>query len=363
MLYLLPDELLVAIAEYCDQRSRKSLSLVSRRLRDPSQRIILKTVWFTGDNFGTIVPKCAAEATERLSEVIHNDRFLSYIQTLVIFPRTPFHHLEMSTVEALFTVLHRMQPLRDIELINIPLTTTMLDHLFEVLSIRLYNVQLYGCSYPDDYTIQQAALKIQRLGYGLGPGTVQPATTKMVAAIAERSQASIVCLTLSSGWGGLAYFGRMPRLTQLVLLDTARSGENLIEFLVANPQLVDLVLERAVYDLSLLPSSALPNLGRIRARAYMMHDIVPGRPVVAVDIYDSSPLNVMLHGLRVLTQSTAPITELTMHTDHCSPSVSEILDVVVETMPHLEKMSLSFHGQVRSILYYDALKPLLTTIS
>jgi hypothetical protein len=217
MLYLLPDELLVAIVEYCDQETRKSLSLVSRRLRNPSQRIILKRVYLSRHKLEILIPECATDGGKLHSEVILNDSLLFYTQTLKIFPYESSNPLEMNTVESLFTALHRMQSLRDIKLLTIPFTATMLDHLFEVLSTRLYNVQLWRCSYPADYTIQQAGLKIQRLQlqYESFDSGGPSATTKLFAAIIERSISSITSLTLSMGVGVLAYVGRMPRLTSL----------------------------------------------------------------------------------------------------------------------------------------------------
>jgi hypothetical protein len=209
MLYLLPDELLVAIVEYCDQRTRKSLSLVSRRLRNPSQRIIFKMVYLSRHKLEILIPKCAAEGGKHVSEVILNDGLLFYTQTLKIFPYTSTNILEMNAVEPLFTALHHMQSLRDIKLLKITFTTTILDHLCKVLSTRLYNVQLWCCSYPADYTIQQATLKIQTLQlYDSFDGAPLSATTKLLATIIERSISSITSLTLSIGLGVLAYVGR-----------------------------------------------------------------------------------------------------------------------------------------------------------
>jgi hypothetical protein len=105
MLYLLPDELLVVIVEFCDQKTRKSLSLVSRMLRDPSQRIIFKVVCLPGNKFEAIVPKYASKGG-RLSEMIQNDRVSSYIQTLIVIPPTTSYHLEVNALEPVFTALH-----------------------------------------------------------------------------------------------------------------------------------------------------------------------------------------------------------------------------------------------------------------
>jgi len=87
MLYLLPDELLVAIVEYCDQKTRMNLSLVSRRLRNPSQCIIFKTVLISGSTVDITV---AVKGGGHLPEVFQNDRLLSYIQTLDIFQEADY---------------------------------------------------------------------------------------------------------------------------------------------------------------------------------------------------------------------------------------------------------------------------------
>ena len=193
MLYLLPDELLVDIVEHCDQKTRKSLSLVSRRLRNPSQHTIFKTL-YTPNTFQNIVPPGFAVRVgwDRFSEVIQNDRLLSYIQTFIIRGGI-MHRLEVNTMELLFTALHRMQLLRDIKLFDIRFTTTMLDRLFEVLSTRPYNVELWSCLYLAEYTFQQATLKIHRLwldfrSIGDAP---RPATSNLLVAIIEMSLSSI----------------------------------------------------------------------------------------------------------------------------------------------------------------------------
>ena len=106
MLYLLPDELLVAIVEYCDQRARKSLSLVSRRLRNPSQRTIFKTVYIPRNTIEVIVPRFAVKIRDQFPEMIRNDRLLSYIQTIIISQGDALHYLRMVAMELLFTALH-----------------------------------------------------------------------------------------------------------------------------------------------------------------------------------------------------------------------------------------------------------------
>ena len=363
MLYLLPYELLVAIVVDCDQKTRKNLSLVSRRLRIPSQCIIFKTVYISRDKFETLVPGFAVEGGGYLPEAIQNDRLLSYIQTIVISADESSHHLEVNTIGVIFTALHQMQSLRDIKLVGIPFTTTVLDRLCEVLSTRLYNVELWGCSYPVDYTTQQAALKIHRLGLMLDyewTNVVPPPTTiKALAAIIERSLSSISSLTLSSGLGLLAYFGTMPRLMSLnISLRSARNYEGLSKFLVANPQLVEFVLDGAFYEtsrLSLLPPSALPNLRTIRAIPEHIQHLLPGRPVVKVEICQSSKAKIMMDGLRSLSRSAALITELTLHLHYCFTHLNDILDAVVERVPRLERIWLSFNAEVRSIQYSGAL--------
>jgi len=355
MLYLLPDELLVAIVEYCDQNTRKNLSLVSRRLRDPSQFIIFKTVHVSRHKFETIVPRFAVEGGGHLPEVMQNDRLVSYIQTLVISPDEAFQHLEVNTIELLFTALHKMQPLRDIKLVAIPFTTTMLDRLCEVLSTRLYDVELWDCLYPADYTIQQAALKIRRLSLLVGRGWFDTAplpTTKALVAIIQRSLSNITSLTLSSGVGLLAYFGTLPRLTSLNILPKSDINDGgLSKFLVANPQLVEFALDGPLNGLSLCPPSALPNLRILRVFAELVQHLLPGRPIVKVEICHSPRPQIMLDGLCALSRSAAPIVELTLHLHRYTTHLHEILEVVVKMAPRLERIWLSFQAEVRIILY------------
>ena len=341
MLYLLPDELLVAIVEYCDQTARKSLSLVSRRLRNPSQRTIFKTVYIPRNTIEIIVP-----------EMIRNDRLLSYIRTVIISQGDTLHHLRMVAMELLFTALHRMQPLRDIKLFNVRFTTTMLDRLCEALSTRPYNVELRYCLYPADYTFQQATLKIHRLSleYKSIGGALPPEMSKQIVSIIERSISSITSLSLSSCLGLLAYLGTIPRLTSLNLW--TRNDAGIRNFLVANPQLVEFTLDGAYCDLSLLPPSALPNLRTIRVTAELVQHLLQGRPVVKVEIWASSGFNFMVDGLRALSRSATPIVELTLDLLCQITHLCEVLDAVVETVPHLERMWLSFDSEVRGILHF-----------
>src|SRR5258706_743178 len=260
---------------------------------------------------------------------------------------------EVDHLELLFTALLRMRSLRDIRLDFARVTTTMLDQLCKLLSTRFLNLKLGSCTYPVNYMIQQTALKVNELGWI--DEESPPATIGLLAAFIEKSSSTITSLTLLTDFDGLADFGRLPQLTRFILLRESTNGESLREFLVANWQLVYLELRRDVQDLSLLPSSALPNLTRIRAPAYLMHDIVPGRPVVNVRIHRLlDRWRTTLDGVRALSRSTAPIIELTMDLGHCSPPLNMILDAVVEVMPHLERVQLSCHASVRSILYYDA---------
>ena len=249
-----------------------------------------------------------------------------------------------------------MQRLRDIELFNIPLTTTMLDRLCEVLSTRLYNVELWFCSYPADYTVQQAALKIHRLQVGLsGLESIDtgPPPTALVA-IVQRSLSSIATLTLSSGMGLLAYLGTMPRLTSLAT-DLGSDGdddEGLKNFLVANPQLVEFTLNQSFHKCPLLPPSALPNLRTIRVHNFKpIQHLIPGRPVAKVEIRKLSKFKSIVKGLRALPRSTAPIVELTMRLHHHFTYLYDVLDAVVKVAPRLEIVSLSFQAEVRRILY------------
>jgi hypothetical protein len=349
MLYSLPDELLVTIVEGCDQKTRKSLSLVSRRLRNPSQCIMFKEVWISRETFENSVPGFAVEGGEHLPEVMQNDRLISYIQTFVISLSGAPHLLKTNII---LTALHQMQQLRDIKLFSIPLTTTMLDWLCEVLSTRLYNVELWSCSYPADYTIQQGTLKIHALRVERTSIAPSPTADKVLSAIIERSSSSLASLSLPSGTEVFAHLGRMPRLTSLnIPYWPARRDGVLRNFLVANPQLVKFGLAGNTYDPADLPPSVLPNLGTIRVATEMIQHVLPGRPVAKVEIHDSPKVKIMMDGLHALSRSAAPIVELTLHLHHYSTSLDQILDVVVKSAPRLERIWLSFYTEVRSILY------------
>jgi len=144
----------------------------------------------------------------------------------------------------------------------------------------------------------------------------------------------------------------MPRLTSLkVFLYLARKNEDLRNFLIANPQLAKFELDGPFHDLALLPRSALPNLRTIQARADLMQHLVPGRPVERVEILESSRFNFIADGVRVLSRSAAPIVKLNLHLFYCRTHLSKILDAVVETVPHLQRMRLFFHAKVRNVLY------------
>ena len=349
MLYLLPDELLVAVAEYCDQRTRMSLSLVSRRLRDPSQRIIYEVIqktlpsWWDCDDLQT---------RRRRLEFISNDRLISYINTLNIYKMRALYFRELEVdhpeLELLFTTLLRMHSLRDIRLEYARVTTTMLDQLCKLLSTQFLNLNLVSCSYPINYIIQQNALKVNKLEWG--DEEELPATIELLTAFIERSSSTITSLALFSDFDGLANFGRLPRLTSFILIWESIDGEGLREFLVANPQLEYLELQGAVPNLSRLPSSALPNLTRVCAPAYMMDDIVPGRPVKNVRFHELFQWRTMRDGVRSLSRSTAPIIELTMELGHCVRPLILIVNAVVDVMPHLERVQFSCHAIVSDIL-------------
>ena len=218
MLYLLPDELLVAIVEYCDHDTRKNLPLVSRRLRNPSQSIIFKALFISKS---TLITIATVEGGRHLLEVFQNNRLLSYIQNFVISPGTAYYHSRVSILVPIFTALPQMQQLSDIKICDIPFTTTMLDQLCRVLSTRLCNVQLWSCLYPTDYTIQQTALKIHTLVLGRRSQIYDVApfkTTRAPVAIIEKSLSSIKSLSLSSGLDSLADLGTIPRLTGLSIM-------------------------------------------------------------------------------------------------------------------------------------------------
>jgi len=258
-------------------------------------------------------------------------------------------------MEPLFTALHQMQSLRDIKLVDIPFTTTMLDRLCEVLSTRLYNIELCVCSYPADYIIQQAVLKIRGLKLVLGREwydiTPPPTTTNALVAIIERSLPSISNLSLSSGFRILAKCGTMPRLTSLNILSRMfRDYEGLNDFLVANPQLVEFALDGSIHRLPPLPPSALPNLSTIRASVELVPHLLPGRPVTTVEIRESPKVNILVDGLCALSHSAAPIVELTLHLHYYFARLNDILGAFVERVPRLESIWLSFHAEVRSIL-------------
>jgi hypothetical protein len=170
MLYLLPDELLIAIVECCDQTTRKGLSLVSRRLRNPCQMIIFKVVSI---NFA---PRRLANLGKHITP---DDRLLSYIMSLFVSSNIAGH------IPELLTALHRMQALRKITVWGVSLTTPMLDQLCEILSTQFLTVKLWSCAYPTPYMIQQSALKVRK---------PTPATTRLLTAFIEKSLSTITNL-------------------------------------------------------------------------------------------------------------------------------------------------------------------------
>ena len=133
---------------------------------------------------------------------------------------------------------------------------------------------------------------------------------------------------------------------------SATNDEKLIKFLVANPQIVELALDGVYWDLSLLPPSALPNLRIIRVNVALVQHLIQGRPVVKVEIDIPSRVKIMVDGLRALSRSATPIVELTLNLQYKVTQLCEVLGAVVETVPRLERIWLSFRSEVRNILHF-----------
>ena len=340
MLHRLPSELLLDIIERCDRHALKNLSLVFRRLRNPTQSLLYETlglILWTGYTGATY------SVSKRVKGILASPRLLSYIHSLRIYGQ---YLNNADLVDELFLSLNKMSSLKSISF-KLVFRPSTLDSLCNLLSVQPLSLCFEDCIYPQNYIVPVARLKILRLDCSRHPQT-QADFFDQVLERAIQDISSLDTGMVTSPMRPIA----MPQLTSLVLNGSPLSGDSLASFLEANPQLLELTIsEMQLGAQSFL--TTVPRLQTINAPLRLLSHFVPGRPIKRVNIYRfSTSLQAVVEALDVLSQSTTPIDDLRLVVlDYEIEDLPEIMKAVIRLLPRLEHLNIEFVADVSNPLH------------
>jgi len=273
----IPLEIQLQIAEFAEtHQTLKALSVTSRSLRSIAQSML----------FETLRIDIGKELRGSVDDLLANPRICAAIRFLELrgqclsSPRNDEEQLSL-----IQKILSEMVGLRTVSIHQVNLSRTFLDVFLGIaakmpLRISLgWNICRYGVL-PTPHT----PLQISHLSFILGHPQLEFYRSMLHASATTLTRLNIV--TYGNEFMNLADIN-LPFLHHLTLLIT-RQGEgskaSVAAFITAQRAIRKLDFMGRVFHLPPIPPNALPNLRELSATPELLNQLVPGRPVKAIEV-------------------------------------------------------------------------------
>ena len=343
----IPPEIQLQIAEFVQtSQTLKALSVTSRFLRSIAQSLLFKT--FQID--------LGEELRGSIGDLLANPQICAAIRLLVLrgpyllSSQIPRNEKKLSLIQKL---LPEMVGLREVWIYQVNLSMAFMDSLLEMAAKIPLRVQLGWNIYPPGIDlISNTPLRISHLH--LGFGTSRP-WVDFYRAVFHASAATLTGLDVTADGDGLMQLAgiNLPCLYDLTLVITTEnelSRTSAAAFLTVQRTIRKLDLNGKVRHLPPLPPSALPDLRELKGSTELVNQLVPGRPVEAIEV--NSPRGNQWFGEEV-ARSTARVRKLRIH--HTAIREMRMVKRMVTILPSLESLSLCVFDDVSNPFARDYL--------
>jgi len=277
----IPPEIHLQIAEFVDTRSTlKALSLTSRSLRSIAQSILFESLPI---DLGT---KLGLRGS--VDDLLANPRICAAIRLLML--RGMFFHgsapprSDEEQLSLIQKLLPEMVGLRKVSIHFVILSKTFLDAVLGIAANTPLRIHLGRNIYP--YNViptPHIPLQISHLQF-----TVDDPPLEFYQSMFHASTTTLTGLNIQADGDGLMKLAdiALPFLHDLTLSITRKnavSRPSAAAFLTAQRAIRKLDLRDEVGPLPPIPPNALPNLRELKASPELVNQLVPGRPVEAIE--------------------------------------------------------------------------------
>jgi len=338
----IPPEIHLQIAESVERRQAlKALSVTSRALRSIAQSILFKKLEI---NLGT-------ELRGSVDDLLANPRICATIRYLELRGLISPGRNDEVKLSLIQKMLPEMVGLRKVAIYDVRLSKTFLDAFLGIAANMPLRINLFGNIYPYGViSTPHTRLQISRIQFGVDHSSLEFCRSMFHASATTLTTLTIMvdqdeCMQLADI--------NLPFLHDLTLVIPRRikvSKRGAVAFLAAQKSIRKLDLNNTIPP---IPPNALPNLRELIAPPEHVHQLVPGRPVEAIDVtpsphdYDQdSPHDYDQDWFREeVGQSTARVRMLRVRLDAVI-SDTRMVKRMVPILPFLENLWLPVFNDV-----------------
>ena len=337
----IPPEIQLQVAEFAEtSQTLKALSVTSRSLRSIAQSVL----------FETLRIDLGKELRGSIDDLLANPRICAAIRFLKLRGRPQFSPRSTRNEEEKLSLIKKIVPgmvgLRKVSITQVDLTKGFLDAVLGIAANTPLQIDLGWNVYPSGITLTpNTPVQISHLHFV----AVDCYSLEFYRSIFHASATTLTVLSVRADGDGLMKLAdiNLPFLYDLTLVITTTdkvSGPSAAAFITAQRSIRKLDLRGKVRGLPPIPPGALPDLHELNAPTELVNQLVPGRPVEAIEVSSSQGCDQDWFGEEV-ARSTTGVRKLRVHLK------TAILDTrmvkrMVTILPSLESLWLSVFDDV-----------------
>jgi hypothetical protein len=344
----IPPEIHIQILEFANtSRTLKTLSVTCRALRSIAQSLLFEKLRIDlGKKLRGSVDDLLANPS--ICAAIRFLELRGHYLSSIMPPRNDEEKLSL-----IAKLLPEMVGLRAVWIYQVHLSRAFMEAFLETAANVSLTVNLGTNIYPPGIgPTSNTPLRISHLHFAAGAANDSP--IDFYQSVFRASSTTLTKLTVTAEGDGLANLADiyLPFLRDLTLsirtFGTAVPRAGAVAFITAQRTIRKLSLKGKVSPLPPIPSDALPDLRELNATTELVNQIVPGRPVEAIEVSNSQGGDQDWVGEEV-ARSTARVRDLRVHLS------TPILDTrmvkrMVTILPFLDNLLLFVFDHVSSRL-------------
>jgi hypothetical protein len=339
----IPPEIHLQIAEFAETRQTlKALSITSRSLRSIAQSLLFEELRI---DLGKVL-------RGSIDDLLGNPQICAAIRFLELRGQYPFIAKPPRNDEEKLSLVKKILPemvgLRKVSICQVHLSKEFLDAFLGIAANTLLQITLDWNIYPYD-VIPTAHTPLQVSYLDFRSAVVEDPSLEFYRSILHASAATLTRLSIFISGDGIMKLAdiNLPFLRDFTLsiaTESEASRTNVAAFLTAQRAIRKLNLSGKFYPFPPIPPNALPKLRELRAPTGLINQLVPGRPVKAIEVIYSSGSDQDWLGEEV-ARSTARVRILRAN---AIPAIfdTQMVKRVVKILPFLESLWLPVFDSV-----------------
>ena len=343
----IPPEIQLQITEFVGTtKTLKALSVISRSLRSIAQSLLFK-------RFRIYLFK---ELRGSIDDLLANQQICAAIRVLEVGrfrlgSRLSIPHSTEERLSLIKRLLPELVGLRGVWIHQLNLNVTFMASVLEIAAKIPLKVKVGWNVYPSDISSMfSAPLLISHLHLG---SIIDQPSLDFYRAVFRASAATLTELDMRSDGDGLMHLANIDLpclhtlvLSLLIMTENKLSSTSAAAFITVQRTIRKLDLKGEVSLFPPLPPSALPDLRELHGSTELINQLVPGRPVEAIEIIAFRGSDQDWFGQEV-AHSTARVRKLRVHLD-AGMFNTQIVKRMVTVLPSLESLWLPvFHDVSR----------------